>query len=317
MNSQSPTTSSMLQRRNSMFSMSPLRKTDLKHLARSAPDGSRAPVRVTRTEKSDSGSGRATSRPALKGRATAATLQPLSIAARSKYGTWALWLGFAGALCVVYLSSVGDGLWEDGWFVERFAYNFWHHHTFSWNVADGPCYGMTSQTLQVVGTLLYVIAPGHLALALKAALFASLLVALIVLARLAPDGDALLPCAVGLSLSLFLEVAQSGLETTFAVLSVALAIAVIRKGTSPPKIAGVTLALYLTRPDAIVIPLVLLLGQRREIRTRSLVAVGVGLALLLGVFRLYYGTALPLPFYVKTHGLTSQSAYHVAKICVS
>src|ERR1700733_1215262 len=81
----------------------------------------------------------------------AGTLRSVSIAERSRFGTWALWLGFAGALGVVFLSSLGDGLWEDGWFVQRFAYNFWHHHAFSWNVADGPCYGMTSQTLQGVG----------------------------------------------------------------------------------------------------------------------------------------------------------------------
>jgi hypothetical protein len=225
---------------------------------------------------------------------------------------WALLGAFTAALGVVYLSTIGEGLWEDGWFVVRFAYNFWHHHTFAWNVADGPCYGMTSQTLQLVGALLYKVAPAHVCLTLKAASFAALVVGLVLLERSTPDGEAILPAAVGLSLSLILEVSQSGLETPFALVAVAVAIAMIVKERRPAKIAAATLALYLTRPDAILIPLVLLAGQRREIRAKSLIAIGLGLAVLLGVFRLYYGTALPLPFYVKTHGLSAQEAYHVA-----
>ena len=56
---------------------------------------------------------------------------------------------FAGLLLWVYIAKLPAGLWEDGYFVKRFAYNFWHHGSFSWNVSDGPLYGMTSQTLQM------------------------------------------------------------------------------------------------------------------------------------------------------------------------
>jgi hypothetical protein len=81
---------------------------------------------------------------------------------------------FVVSIVLVYLSTSRQGLWEDGYFVKRFAYNFWHHGTFSWNVDDGPIYGMTSQTLQLVGALVYALAPQHLVLGLKLVLYASL-----------------------------------------------------------------------------------------------------------------------------------------------
>src|SRR4051794_10849152 len=69
----------------------------------------------------------------------------------------ALFACMGATLAWVFASRIGQGIWEDGYFVKRFAYNYWHHGSFSWNTADGPLYGMTSQTLQVLGTLLYVI----------------------------------------------------------------------------------------------------------------------------------------------------------------
>jgi hypothetical protein len=244
----------------------------------------------------------------------------------------ALLTAFAAALAVVWLSTLGRELWEDGYFVKRFAYNFWRHHEFSWNIADGPVYAMTSQTLQALGAVLYRLAPAHLVITLKTVLFAALFFTLLVLGRFtrAHGGGelaGLIPCAVGLSMSLILEVTLSGLETPLALLVLAAAIAVVLRPAearpSVPAAAVAVLTLYLTRPDAIVIPSTLLIGQLAlalrkgappgaAALAKSLAAIGAGLAVLLVLFRAYYGTALPLPFYVKTHGLSVQSASHIA-----
>jgi hypothetical protein len=271
---------------------------------------------------------------------------------QAQLATWcrrALCVCFAVSLAIVYLSTSNQGLWEDGYFVKRFAYNFWHHGAFCWNVADGPLYGMTSQTLQLVGTLVYALAPEHVVLGLKLILYASLYLTLLALGRsvlhdaatrsevdaeaaaLAP-GVGWLPCAVGLSVSLIVQVVLMGLETVLGLLAVALSIVAIQRsrGTRADSIRVVlaTLGVYVTRPDAILIPGVLLAGHwllawreseeparpgvpSLRMQSATLLAIGAGLALLLGVFYLYYGTPLPLPFYIKTHGLSVQSATHI------
>jgi hypothetical protein len=259
---------------------------------------------------------------------------------------------FAGVIGIVYLSKLGQGLWEDGYFVKRFAYNFWHHQSFSWNVADGPVYGMTSQTLQLLGTALYGLFPRHLVLALKAALCASLFFTLPALLRAvgqdqapsaAPEHEApalreravaLLPGVVGLASAPILESTLTGLETVTGLMMVAISLGcVVRaKGGLRHRLGVVAsvVAVYLTRPDAVLIPLVLL-GARwllaasgrarglqagaesRELKTLTwtLSSVALCLGALLVSFHLYYGTALPLPFYVKTRGLTAQPADYI------
>lgn len=274
--------------------------------------------------------------------------EPTPSVHQSTSSTWSrrmLLAGFIASVVLVFLSTSRQGLWEDGYFVKRFAYNFWHHGTFSWNVADGPLYGMTSQTLQLVGTLVYALAPQHLVLGLKLVLYASLVATLLVLGKIVQqaafarrDGGTghfglagLVPCAVGLSVSLIVQVILMGLETVLGLLAVALAILTIVRwrGTRSDSIAVVlaTLGVYVTRPDAVLIPGVLLAGQsffswraRRasdssepglRVACATLLAIGAGLALLLAVFYLYYGTPLPLPFYIKTHGLSVQTASHI------
>jgi hypothetical protein len=238
-------------------------------------------------------------------------------------------------LAQVFLATLGRGLWEDGYFAQRYAYNFWHHGSFSWNPADGPSYGMTSQTLELVAAVLYRLAPHHLVLTLKAALFTALVATLFVLLRLTaparpgsrPSARALV-CFAGLACPLLPEIATSGLETPLALLAVALALAAFRRftaGRGASALIVACLGLYVTRPDALVIPVVQLGGHallefRRGTETKSgwraslraLLGLGLGLGLLLATFRAYYGSALPLPFYVKVRGLSVQTADHLA-----
>jgi hypothetical protein len=221
------------------------------------------------------------------------------------------------------LSVLPRGLWEDGYFVIRFAYNFRHHGTFAWNPSDGPVYGMTSQTLQLLGALLYVLDPAHVATWLRVVLSGALFCALLVIGRtLAADANhplRLLPAAAGLSLPLLLELVPSGLETALAILAVALAIhATLELAAGRGGLIAVVLSqlvLYWTRPDALLIPLALLalLGgtfRRRALQAAGLIALGLSLSWL--IFYAYYGTALPLPFYIKTRGFSVQTAAHLA-----
>jgi hypothetical protein len=245
-------------------------------------------------------------------------------------------LGFAALLTLVYVSMLPVGLWEDGYFGKRFAYNFWQHGSFSWNVADGPIYGMTSQTLQLLGTLIYRSTPHHFVVNLKAACTVAPFLTLPLLWYLARQQaphsgqaarSALLPWVVGLASVPILELMLIGLESTLTLPIVALSLACLLKPWQRLR-DGVwavlsVLAVYLTRPDAILIPLVVLAGLwalelgpgARWSRARPLSLAGLallaGLAGLLVVFHFYYGTGLPLPFYLKTRGLSVQPAEYL------
>ena len=254
---------------------------------------------------------------------------------------WLLVGAYALLIARVYLSTLARGLWEDGYFAKRFAYNFWHHGSFSWNPADGPSYGMTSQVLELSAALLYRLAPEHFVLTLKAALFAALPLTLGVLLHLTRPRDGAarargiagfpgaLVCLAGLAEPLLPEIATSGLETPLALLGVALTLVLFRRftGGHGGRALGIAcLGLYLTRPDAILIPLVLLSGHALLSTLRPaprvqpgfrealwvLAGVGLGLGVLLAGLRAYYGSALPLPFYVKVRGLSVQDADHLA-----
>ena len=71
---------------------------------------------------------------------------------------------------------------------------------------------------------------------------------------------------------------------------------------------------YLLRPDAVVIPGLAMLPCLLRDRRRTLLAcalAGTLLAACLVLFRLYYGTALPLAFYVKSYWSNTQGSEHV------
>ena len=283
----------------------------------------------------------------------AAEISPVSARTRWLRGAtlprgsgWAFAVCLALILALTYCSRLGLGLWEDGYFVKRFAYNYWHHGTFSWNVVDGPVYGMTSQTLQWLGTVLYVLAPDYVVSSIKAACCAALFATLLVMVAFTrreytgaavPRGDALftgLPCLVGLSSAAVIEASFTGLETPLGLLAVAVSLGVVFGPFSRWRAALAGAAclwlVYLTRPDAVMIPISLLGGRALlsllETRQRGWRAPGSELpalaaALLLGALGLgvtllalqhYYGTALPLPFYEKTRGLNMQDPAYVA-----
>jgi hypothetical protein len=260
-----------------------------------------------------------------------------------------LLVSFATLLSIVFLSTLSRGLWEDGYFLIRFARNFWRHGTLSWNVADGPVYGMTSQTLQLLGAALHPLTPRHMVLGLKAACCVALFAALPVAFSAVKSPSAasssrgvvppplgatagLMPLVVGLSSAPILEAMLTGLETVIGLLVVAMSVVAIFKATDGVRdrvfVIAAMLGVYFTRPDAVLIPVVLLgarwlwalreraggsasAGKQLRALTWTFAGFGAGMLILLATFHLYYGTALPLPFYIKTHGITVQPADYI------
>ena len=224
-----------------------------------------------------------------------------------------------GAVCVrLFLSFLPRGLWEDGYFIIRYAFNTWNHGVMAWNPVDGPLYGMTSQLHQLLMVLLYPVAPNHVVTTSKIVAVLSLFGGYFHLARLPGDPEArtarlVLPF-LGLSLALVANHLTTGLETLLVLpwLGVWLhQYLEFRAGRSGIWVMSLLmLGTYLLRPDAVLIPLIALLPCLREQPARAVkvyAASLAGLLVCLAVFKLYYGTALPLPFYIKTYATVRQS----------
>jgi len=98
------------------------------------------------------------------------------------------WLHAAALLLVtlyVLFVDLDATPYDDSFFFKRFALHFLEHGGFSWNVADGPVYGLTSQLFGVLAVPLTWLFPGHFVLGSKLFLAASLLALGAVLLRVA------------------------------------------------------------------------------------------------------------------------------------
>ena len=198
--------------------------------------------------------------------------------------------------------------YDDGYFFKRFALNFMHHGVFAWNVADGPVHGITSQLFQLVAVPLTWIAPHHFVLASKLFLAACSCACGVLLAResvrIARRDAAALLAVVVLCSPPVLATMHTGMETALALLLVTWSLGWVgTERAQPGRAAAQTLLVYLCRPDAALIPvLAFVIAQARDRAgvLRYLALLLAGLAACLAALRAYYGTALPLPFYVKT-----------------
>jgi hypothetical protein len=233
-----------------------------------------------------------------------------------------IWLSLAYAVLVALFFASGLDLegWDDSYFFKRIGMNILEHGSVAWNVEDGPVYGNTSQGFQLVALLPLLIDPSYyislvkILLALcSIGLFATLLHAARVFSsdprdRTLAQGLAFLAASAPYPLLLI----HSGMETCVALLVLAINLLVIhqsdrsRRGTAAVVIT--TLAVYLVRPDAVLISL-MALGVHFWLRDRKLpwkpvLACVVALLVLLGLFELYFGSPLPLPFYLKSRALT-------------
>lgn len=217
-----------------------------------------------------------------------------------------------GYLLVRDSGSVG---YDDSYFFKRVAVNALDHGSFAWNVADGPVYGNTSQTFQMVVLVVTALVRDHVVLGLKVVNFAFLCGLAVLLARFcgaatrrSTDGVMIALCV--LMTPLVLSTLTTGMETALTLLLVAASLVWMFRDPSVGSdlgAAGWTAAIYLCRPDAALIPAVAWgalqwsVGKRPVRYLLGLAALMVPILLISWV---YYRSPLPLSFFAKTHGLS-------------
>lgn len=239
-------------------------------------------------------------------------------------GRWlALWLLAAyAAVVVVYLASGLDlEGWDDSYFFKRIGLNILEHGTAAWNVEDGPVYGNTSQGFQLVALLPLLLDADHYIALIKilSALSMVVLFGLYVRASsgLVGESPSDLPLAwgvglLGASAPYLLLLIHSGMETCLSLPVIAASLVAIHRGVATRRAAAwvvaSTVLVYLTRPDAVAIPLVTIAvhywARDRRPPWRILLLCGLALAAVLGLCQLYFGTPFPLAFYLKSRALT-------------
>ena len=255
------------------------------------------------------------------------------------------WLALAYLLVLfLYLRSGLDiEAWDDSYFFKRIGLNALEHGVFAWNVEDGPVYGNTSQGYQLVSLLALVIDPAYYISLMKLAAAAAMgaLLALFGVAaqravaaqgasagperrsdRAAAWGVAFVAACIPYPLLLV----HSGMETCIALAVLAGNLLAIQRGGDAPggramsgraMIVASTLLVYLVRPDAALISVIALAGEpllrARRLPWRLLIYLGIGLVLVVGALYLYFGTPLPLSFYLKSRALTVYDSAFVAK----
>ena len=245
----------------------------------------------------------------------------------------AAWLASGLALAILVVGTLARLLtlgewprtWDDLFMFVRYADNLRATGVLAWNPGATPTYGLTAPlyVAVVLPVRLFVSSP-VLAAMLSSALcgLAALGVLVVVLHRCLATANAVaralaiaLVCgALAAAAQVLLAHFLSGMDTAFVLLYLALYFLLItehaRRGTRLSLIlAGVWGGLaYFVRPDVLVftavVPLArLILGPDRRARREALGLLAVS-GLVVGaqlvIARLYFGTWLPLPFYVKS-----------------
>ncbi len=221
----------------------------------------------------------------------------------------------AFAFAYVLVRSLDAVPYDDGYFFKRFALNALRHRSFAWNVADGPVNGLTSQLLGAFAVGVTLLAPSHYVVATKLLLALCLGATAWLFVPLAGRIARRADVAAGVTLlalgnPLVMQTIHTGMETALALLALTASLRVVLERDARARYALeaalATALVYLCRPDAALIPAVTFLFMNLEERRRLAVyvlALGVSLGVVLGAFKLFYGTAFPLSFYAKTYGL--------------
>jgi hypothetical protein len=228
-----------------------------------------------------------------------------------------------------------DPIWDDAFMFQRYAYRLLVDHRVAWNPGGEPTYGLTSPLFLLVGVPLRVLSRGNQALAvmlsssLCAVAFVAAWVWLLYRGVTASPGAkkvALVVTAYCLATSTLVDHAASGMETTFVILYATLYLlaattaaqaATKRRAIVTGLVGGLS---FSVRPElamyTLLVPFALaLLGKQPETKRLGRIALPITaglIALNLLVNRVYFGTALPLPFYAKSlnlYGETIRKAY--------
>jgi len=225
-----------------------------------------------------------------------------------------------------------SSVWDDSYMFVRYADNLLEHGQLAWNPGARPTYGLTSVLYLGVVLPMRLLTRGDPALAAVASSTASaalFVLALVVLidwhAYAGPTGRRALVLLTLFALSCAaLHIGThmaSGMDTLFALAYVTVYIIAGKRFERAPS-TGKALALgvlgglaFLVRPDLMLysacVPAALLLFGRDSAMRRLALLAGLASAVVLGaelgVARLYFGTALPLPFFAKGAGLYGPS----------
>ncbi len=224
------------------------------------------------------------------------------------------WLTLAAlVVCVLYVAVVelGATAYDDSYFFKRIAANALGTGAFAWNVQDGPVHVSTSQAYQGLVTVVTAFTTRHYVATMRLLNAALLTGAGWLLLRPATQARPLLLAAFVTPLTL--TTVLSGMETALALAVLAVVVTAWMKTRRIEGITGAvaTVAVYLVRPDAALIVALLVLGRaaaERRWPVRYAFALLVGMAAVWGACWLYYGTPLPLSFYMKSLGLHDYGA---------
>lgn len=228
------------------------------------------------------------------------------------------------ALALKHVSPARFALfWDDALFFKRVAYNMLHHGFAGWNQADGPVFVNTSQVFQALAGVVLALFPGHYNAAIVFWGALALTLSLWVLAR-AVKTDALgaffLLCLLQAP-PLFLSM-TTGMETPLVILVLATFLCELLRADSARSrlvlAVGLQLAVYLTRPDAILMSFAAAVGMRAvngQLREALRLALWSAAALLLATLALYvyYGTPLPLSTFLKVTPLSIYDQDYLSK----
>jgi hypothetical protein len=233
-----------------------------------------------------------------------------------------LWLTARPRRCVTAYAAVALGFalsrwstepYDDAHFFKRIALNALEHGVLAWNLEEGPVHGASSQSFQGVAVALVALARDHYTVATRAFSIACLVSAFTILVRLTARFDRGASAVFGFGSAVLLYPTISGMETALAVLAGTL---LLWAATSERVGWGVRplalLFVYLTRPDAALLGAIVLSERWWRLGRRGFVEALVSAAALaaaLACFKLYYGTALPLPFYAKQAAFSPYDAF--------
>jgi hypothetical protein len=227
-----------------------------------------------------------------------------------------VWLaGYALLLCWFVAQGSDRPPYDDSYFFKRFALNFLDHGVFAWNPADGPVYGNTSQLHQLLVTLITSVTRTRALSVLRVLSALALLVGLACMLASVRRYTARAAALFAFCSPVMLFTALSGMETAFVFAWLALFLWVLGEGRCERHWAlapSLVVVLWLARPDTLLltVPLWLFASYRERSRwLRGLLLIAAAIAICLLAFRLYYGTALPLPFYAKQRAYSPYDPY--------
>ena len=254
---------------------------------------------------------------------------PLAGPVRSRALSCCIWLGTLGCLGVVALMVLwklsGFHAWDDAYMFVRYADNLLAEGKLAWNPGGEATYGLTSPLYLLVVVPFRLLAPGNAALAivgsslLSGAAFLALLVLLLATqTHASPLGRRALVLlglfAVAVAMYHMLTHFVSGMDTLFALAYLTAYIVLAKWHERAPSGARAVLVgvlgglAYFVRPDlmlyAALVPLAALaFGPTARHRKHALLIGAITAGVLAGQMafaHLYFGTALPLPFYAKS-----------------